>query len=282
MEERLELSGKVIIYDQIYFLNINSSAKYVGGDNDPDTTIFEDIVRVEAICLMKFRVNIDGMEEFVFEYIIELNGPVNSVDKNDSLWERKAVEKECYFIDLLPFEHLQIVVLQVAKISLLLPQFQQFIVIGIHKLETILSCLFVQSGCEQHHLTFIFTFLAQNILQVLFCVIATQYLITLVNHKAFTLVHIYVLLPNKMPQTTDGAHNYVRTFIRVVKNSWIVVHAGSSHEGSHSQFGTCVAFLQLSKVFIDLVNELSSVGDYYGLLGNIFIIYSLHPFKDGN
>ena len=85
MEERLELSGKVIIYDQIYFLNINSSAKYVGGDNDPDTTIFEDIVRIEAICLMKFRVNIDGMEEFVFEYIIELNGPVNSVDKNDSL-----------------------------------------------------------------------------------------------------------------------------------------------------------------------------------------------------
>ena len=91
MQVRVSINRKIIVYDQIDSLNIDSSTEKVGSNQQTRSVSLEEVIIFNSFLLFEGGVDADWVEKLLFEELGEFFGSVNAIDEDDSLVEGKSI-----------------------------------------------------------------------------------------------------------------------------------------------------------------------------------------------
>lgn len=112
MEVRVSVSGGIVVDDDVDTLDVDTTTKDVGGDED---TLLEGLELLETrntLWLGKGRVDADGGEVALLEKGVELGCALDRLDKDTDLVELEVVEEVVELAVLLAFLELEVVLLE--------------------------------------------------------------------------------------------------------------------------------------------------------------------------
>lgn len=150
MQVGVSIWREVEVYDQVDSLDVDPSAKEVGGHEKTIAVVLELVVALDSFLLLERRVDADRIEELKLQHFSQLFGPFHAVDEDDDLVEGQGVEQLYEFIELLLLRQAEVELLQALK--------DQFALIDLdnHRIYHMLPAVFlfglVQGRTEHHHL----------------------------------------------------------------------------------------------------------------------------------
>merc|ERR1719272_1894725 len=81
----------VVVDDNVHTLNVNATPEEVGADHDALLELFELLVAINALLLLQARVNGKRWKATLHKQLVESNGSLDRLYKNDHLVELQSV-----------------------------------------------------------------------------------------------------------------------------------------------------------------------------------------------
>lgn len=255
VEVRVGIRGSVIVDDNVHSLNIDTSTKDVGSNEDSLLKSLELLESRDSLGLLKTRVDTDGGEVALLQESVELSSTLNRLDKDADLVEFEIVQQVVELPVLLPLLELEVELLKTVEGQLGLI-IDVNLKRALHKLFASSSDVLGKGGGEHHNLLVVRRG-SEDFLNVSSHIKLFEHLVALVKNKVLDLACVELLVTDEGHGSARGTNNDVRALFLVGKDLLVGRDGSTTVEDTSSDIGH--KFGKTSKLILDLIGKLSSV-----------------------
>jgi len=258
MQVGIRVLRHVVVEHDVDSLDIDTSAKQVGGHEDSSLKVFELAVPFESLLLVHTPVDVDGWEVLVLEELVEGNASLDTLDEDDDLVELKGVEKVEKFSVLF-------LLLEVDKVLSETVEGEFGVVVDVNFHRVVHEFLahrsdFFGEGGREHHNLFLVRGGSEDILNIASHIELLQHFIALVENEMLDVLQAQLSASHQSQNSAWRSDDDVR---RVLAKSFsVVLDWHTAEEDAHFDGGHVLAesFVLLG----DLEGELSRVAENDG------------------
>jgi len=188
MEISIRVLWHIVVKNDVNSLNIDTSSKKIGGNQDSSLKVFELAVPLQSLFLVHASVDIDGWKVLVLEELVQSNTSLNRFDEDNDLVEFEGVQEVEQFSVLFLFLEVDKVLSETVKgeLGVVVNVYFHWVV---HEFLADWSDFFGESGGEHHNL-FLVWGRSENILHISSHIKGFQHLVTLVKNKMLNVLQI--------------------------------------------------------------------------------------------
>ena len=211
MQELITIIWEIVVDDNIDTLDIDTSSKKIGSNQDTSIEILKRLVLGDTFFLLHSSVNTNGREITLSQQSVQLLGARHLAHKDDNLIEFQDIKQVIQLSVLFSFSKLAVVKGQTVKGQLCL-----IVDVNFHGILAELfadrSDLLGQGRREEHDLLFMRR-KSEDLLNIPTHVERLKDTITLIEHKVLDSVQLKVLITGQGKDTSRSSHNDVRCVI---------------------------------------------------------------------